>query len=58
MVGEQEIFRLRHDAERRLGARFDLKEFHDVVLDHGAVPLSVLGRTVDEWVQRKAAPGR
>ena len=58
MVGEQEIFRLRHQAEQRLGDRFDLKEFHDVVLDHGAVPLSVLGRLVDEWVQRKAAPAR
>ena len=53
MVGEQEIFRLRHEAERRLGDRFDLKEFHDVVLDHGAVPLAVLGRMVEEWVQRK-----
>ena len=58
MVGEQEIFRLRHEAERRLGDKFDLKEFHDVVLDHGAVPLVVLGRMVEEWVQRKAAPRR
>ncbi len=53
MVGEEEIFRLRHEAERRLGTQFNLKEFHDVVLDHGAVPLAVLGRMVEEWVQRK-----
>ena len=58
MVGEQEIFRLRQMAERRLAVRFDLREFHDVVLDHGAVPLAVLGRLVEQWVQRKAAPIR
>ncbi len=58
MVGEQEIFRLRHDAERRLGDRFDLKEFHDVVLDHGAMPLSILARMVEQWVQRKTASKR
>src|SRR5205823_13867832 len=48
MIGESEIFRLRDMARQRLGDRFDIKEFHDVVLSHGALPLSVLARLTGE----------
>jgi uncharacterized protein (DUF885 family) len=51
MIGRLEIQRIRTDAERRLGARFDIKRFHDTVLGSGAVPLPVLGDLVDEWVK-------
>jgi uncharacterized protein (DUF885 family) len=52
MVGEIEIQRLRAQAERRLGSRFDIRQFHDVILDSGSLPLDVLARQVDEWIER------
>lgn len=51
-IGEREIRRLRGDAERRLGPRFDLRAFHDVVLGGGAVSLPVLGDEVAAWAGR------
>jgi uncharacterized protein (DUF885 family) len=53
MVGEQEILKLRAEARERLGARFDLREFHDAVLRHGALPLPVLDQEVRRWVASK-----
>ncbi|MGE0741463.1 MAG: DUF885 family protein [Hyphomonadaceae bacterium] len=50
MVGRQAINQMRTDAVAALGARFDLKSFHDTMLANGAVPLSVLDRIMDEWV--------
>ncbi len=52
MVGRREIVRLRTDAAERLGPRFDLREFHDLVLRVGILPLPALARTVERWVQR------
>jgi len=54
MVGEIEIQRLRAEAERRLGSRFDIKQFHDVVLGSGSLPLDELARQVNEWIARTA----
>jgi uncharacterized protein (DUF885 family) len=45
-IGQLEIRRLRADAESAQGASFDIRRFHDAVLDHGALPLSVLRRSV------------
>jgi uncharacterized protein (DUF885 family) len=52
MVGRREIVRLRAEAAKRLGERFDLREFHDLVLRAGILPLPALGRTVERWVER------
>jgi uncharacterized protein (DUF885 family) len=48
MVGRLELVRLRELAQARLGGRFDLRAFHDLVLGTGGVPLTVLARVVDE----------
>jgi uncharacterized protein (DUF885 family) len=45
-IGQLEIRRLRSEAEAALGAAFDIRRFHDAVLGHGALPLSVLRRSV------------
>jgi uncharacterized protein (DUF885 family) len=52
MLGNLEIRALRSDAERRLGSRFDIREFHDRVLENGAVTLPMLRRQVERWVER------
>lgn len=49
-VGELEILALRRQAMDRLGPRFDIRKFHDVVLTNGALPLSLLAQVVDEWI--------
>ncbi|MBV8207122.1 MAG: DUF885 domain-containing protein [Acidobacteria bacterium] len=52
-VGQLTIKDLRAQASRRLGANFDLKEFHEVVLRNGALPMDVLQRQVEEWIRGK-----
>jgi uncharacterized protein (DUF885 family) len=49
-LGQRELFALRHEAERRLGARFDVRAFHDVILGSGAVSLAVLRGEVERWM--------
>lgn len=53
-TGQLEIWRLRREAEARLGDRFDIKAFHDVVLGAGAVSLPVLRKRVEGWVESQA----
>ncbi|GAA4547041.1 DUF885 domain-containing protein [Amycolatopsis samaneae] len=55
MVGRLEIQRLRAEAERALGERFDIREFHEVVLSHGSVPLTVLDTIVTDWISARAS---
>ena len=53
-VGQMKILELRATAQQALGPKFDIREFHDVVLSTGAVPLSVLERVVQRWLAAKA----
>lgn len=55
MLGNLEIRRLREQAEQALGAQFDLRAFHDRVLEDGSVPLSLLRTKIERWI---AAGGR
>jgi uncharacterized protein (DUF885 family) len=50
-IGAMTIQRLRADAEKRLGAKFDIRKFHAQVLMTGALPLTVLEKKIDDWVK-------
>lgn len=54
-MGELTILELRRKAEKALGPKFDIREFHDVVLDKGGLPLVILGEEVDAYIARKQA---
>jgi uncharacterized protein (DUF885 family) len=54
MIGRREIRRLRDLAQQRLGAGFDPRQFHGVVLGNGAVPLGVLEQVVNRWLDQAA----
>ena len=49
-LGQLEILRLRRDAEQRLGAKFDVREFHDAVLKDGVLPLELLHEQVERYI--------
>jgi len=50
MIGNLEIRRLRDEAKQKLGPKFDIREFHDVVLEDGTMPLWVLREKVERWI--------
>lgn len=52
-IGMNKIVELREEAKDQLGEQFDIREFHDVVLTNGAVPLNILEEMVQDWVQSK-----
>ena len=55
-IGQLEILRLRDEAKDTLGEAFALRDFHDLILGIGAVPLEVLGRVVGRWVEHGGGP--
>ncbi|MGC1265301.1 MAG: DUF885 domain-containing protein [Candidatus Acidiferrum sp.] len=54
-LGQIKIRELRTEAEKKLGARFDERKFHDAVLENGAVPLNVLETHMKRWIEMQAA---
>ena len=52
-IGELKIQELRRRAEKELGDKFDVREFHDVVLSRGAVTLDLLEEQVQQWLDAK-----
>lgn len=52
-IGMNKILDLREKAKTELGDTFDIKEFHDVILTDGALPLTVLESKVDAWIKSK-----
>jgi len=55
-VGMMKILELRQRAMDSLGDKFDIRDFHDVVLKNGAVPLDILERIVDDYIESTQAP--
>ena len=49
-LGELRIRQMRSEAERLLGERFDLREFHDVLLENGALPVAMLETRVERYI--------
>ena len=52
-IGMKTILGLREKAQSELGKRFDIKEFHAVILENGAMPLWLLQKNVDRWIAQK-----
>jgi uncharacterized protein (DUF885 family) len=52
-VGQMKILELRELAKQKLGNKFDIKEFHDVILKNGSLPLDILENLVNEWAESK-----
>jgi uncharacterized protein (DUF885 family) len=55
-IGQLKILELRDRAKKALGDKFDLRAFHDQVLDAGALPLDVLSDRIDSWIATRKAP--
>jgi uncharacterized protein (DUF885 family) len=55
MIGELKILELRDKAQKALGSRYSLRDYHNVVLNTGAVPLDLLERQVDAYIASKSA---
>jgi len=55
-IGQMKILELRARAEAALGDRFDIRAFHDTILATGALPLEIVERTVDDWIEAQRQP--
>jgi uncharacterized protein (DUF885 family) len=58
MIGRLKIQGLRHDAEQELGDRFDIRGFHDAIVDQGAMPMDLLDSRTKEWIAAQKAKPR
>ena len=54
-TGQLAILRMRANAEKRLGDKFDLRQFHELILGDGAMPLGILEENVNAWIEKQAA---
>ena len=54
-IGQLRITALREKARTILGAKFDLRRFHNAVIDNGAMPLALLEQQIDRWIAQQAA---
>jgi uncharacterized protein (DUF885 family) len=52
-IGQLKIRELRARAEKVLGSKFDIKEFHNQVLETGCIPLQLLENKIDKWTSNK-----
>ena len=52
-IGELKIQELRSQAEEQLGKQFDIREFHDKILENGAIPLELLTENINNYIQQK-----
>ena len=55
MIGALKIAELRDKAKAALGAKFDVRRFHNAVIDQGSLPLDVLEKVIDEWIAGELA---
>jgi uncharacterized protein (DUF885 family) len=55
-IGQLEILKLRQYAKDQLGDKFDIRAFHDEVLDGGALPMDVLKERIEDWVALQKSP--
>jgi uncharacterized protein (DUF885 family) len=54
-IGQLKLLDIRQRAQDRLGAQFDIRKFHDMIIDSGALPLDVLDKRADDWMTAVAA---
>jgi uncharacterized protein (DUF885 family) len=52
-IGQQQLLEMRRRAEKKLGAKFDLREFHDQILLNGPMPLDILENNLNAWIAGK-----
>jgi uncharacterized protein (DUF885 family) len=50
-IGQLKIIELRHKAEKELGSKFDIKKYHQIVLESGVMPLALLEKKVNNWIK-------
>jgi uncharacterized protein (DUF885 family) len=51
-TGNEHILKLRQEAKNALGKKFDIKEFHDTILENGSVPLDILSQVVNSYIKK------
>ena len=56
-IGQLKILELRDRAQKALGPKFDMRAFHDQVIDAGALPLDVLEQRIDAWIEKTREQG-